>query len=53
LIRLLINQRFGKVSERITSQINSLSLVELENLVKDFLQFTTVEDLISWLEQVN
>gem|GEM_PF-3037064 len=53
MIRLLINQRFGKVSERITSQINSLSLVELENLVKDFLQFTTVEDLISWLEQVN
>ncbi len=53
LIMVLINQRFGSVSEVVTSQINSLSLENLESLVKALLNFETVEDLISWLEQVN
>ncbi|NEP87464.1 MAG: Rpn family recombination-promoting nuclease/putative transposase [Okeania sp. SIO2C2] len=51
LIKLLITQRFGEVSEEISSQIEVLSLEYLEDLVKVFLSFNSLADLESWLQE--
>ncbi|NEP87465.1 MAG: Rpn family recombination-promoting nuclease/putative transposase [Okeania sp. SIO2C2] len=51
LIKLLITQRFGEVSEEISSQIESLPLADVEDLVKVFLSFNSLADLESWLQE--
>ncbi|WP_363268995.1 DUF4351 domain-containing protein [Okeania sp. SIO2B3] len=51
LIKLLITQRFGEVSEEISSQIESLPLADVEDLVKVFLSFNSLVDLESWLQE--
>lgn len=48
---LLITQRFGEVSEDIKSQIEGLPLANLESLVKVFLNFHSLANLESWLEE--
>ena len=51
LVKLLITQRFGEVSEGISSQIEDLPLADVEDLVKVFLSFNSLADLESWLQQ--
>ncbi|MEQ8754015.1 MAG: Rpn family recombination-promoting nuclease/putative transposase [Coleofasciculus sp. G1-WW12-02] len=45
-----LNKRFGEISAAITSQVEDLPLAELENLGEDFLDFTSLDDLVNWLE---
>ncbi|MEQ9548709.1 MAG: Rpn family recombination-promoting nuclease/putative transposase [Coleofasciculus sp. G3-WIS-01] len=45
-----LNKRFGEISGAITSQVENLPLAELERLGEDFLDFTSLEDLVNWLE---
>ncbi|NEP04468.1 MAG: DUF4351 domain-containing protein, partial [Okeania sp. SIO4D6] len=51
LVKLLITQRFGEVSQEISSQIKGLPLVDVEDLVKVFLSFNSLADLESWLQE--
>ena len=51
LVMVLVNQRFGEIPEALTSQIEDLGLEDLESLVKVFLNFTSLEDLSSWLQE--
>ena len=51
LVKLLITQRFGEVSEGISSQIEYLPLADVEDLVKVFLSFNNLADLESWLQE--
>lgn len=51
LVKLLIVQRFGEVSDEINSQIESLPLADVEDLVKVFLSFNSFADLESWLQE--
>ena len=51
MVMVLLNQRFGEIPRAIASQIEDLDLYELENLVKVFLNFTSLEDLENWLEE--
>ena len=53
VITVLINQRFGEVCEEIKTQIEALSLTDLDNLVKAFLSFNSLEDLSNWLAAKN
>jgi predicted transposase YdaD len=49
LILLLLNRKFGVINPEIRSQIESLSLQQLEALAEAFLEFSNLEDLIIWL----
>ena len=49
LILLLLNRKFGEINPEICSQIESLSLQQLEALAEAFLEFSNLEDLIIWL----
>ena len=51
LVKLLITQRFGEVSESISNQIENLPLADVEDLVKVFLSFNSLADLESWLQE--
>ncbi|WP_367267922.1 DUF4351 domain-containing protein [Okeania sp. SIO2C9] len=51
LVKVLITQRFGEVSEEINSQIESLPLADVEDLAKVFLSFNSLADLESWLQE--
>ena len=51
LVKLLITQRFGEVSEGISSQIEDLPLADVEDLVKVFLSFNSLADLESLLQE--
>ena len=51
LIIRLLTKRFGEISEAITSQIENLSIQDLENLGEDFLDFNSLSDLERWLER--
>ena len=51
LVKVLITQRFGEVSEEISNQIEDLLIVDLEDLVKVFLSFNRMVDLESWLQE--
>ncbi|GGA33468.1 hypothetical protein CYANOKiyG1_50480 [Okeania sp. KiyG1] len=51
LVKLLITQSFGEASEKISSQIESLPLADVEDLVKVFLSFNSLVDLESWLQE--
>jgi len=50
LIMLLLKERFIEFPEdEIASQLESLSLEDLENLVKAVLKFNNIDDLSNWL----
>ena len=51
LIMRLIKKRFGEIPETIISQIEDLSVADLDNLGEDFLDFNNLEDLLSWLQE--
>ncbi|WP_363269271.1 DUF4351 domain-containing protein [Okeania sp. SIO2B3] len=51
LVIRLIKKRFGEIPEAIISQIEDLSVANLDNLGEDFLDFNSLEDLLSWLQE--
>ncbi|NEP82052.1 MAG: Rpn family recombination-promoting nuclease/putative transposase [Okeania sp. SIO3B3] len=51
LIMRLLQKRFGEISEAISSQIEDLSIEDLDNLGEDFLDLNSLEDLLSWLQE--
>ena len=51
LVLQLLQHRFGEISPNLSEQIRRLSLVEVENLAKALLDFQSLSDLVSWLEQ--
>ncbi|MBO1350799.1 MAG: Rpn family recombination-promoting nuclease/putative transposase [Hormoscilla sp. GUM202] len=50
LIMRLLKKRFGEISVAITSQVENLSLADLESLTEEVLDFQSLQDLESWLE---
>ncbi|WP_366558086.1 DUF4351 domain-containing protein [Okeania sp. SIO3B5] len=46
-----LKKRFGEIPEEINSQIEDLSVADLDNLGEDFLDFNSLEDLLSWLQE--
>ncbi|WP_287521958.1 DUF4351 domain-containing protein [Okeania sp. SIO2C2] len=51
LIMRQLKKRFGEIPEAIISQVEDLSVADLENLGEDFLDFNNLEDLLSWLQE--
>lgn len=51
LVMRLLKKRFGEISEVIISQIENLSVQNLENLAEDLLDFNSLSDLERWLER--
>jgi predicted transposase YdaD len=52
LIMRQLKKRFGDIPTATSSQIEGLSLEDLESLVEAFLSFNSLEDLQSWLSQL-
>ncbi len=46
-----LNRRFGEIDSLIIEEIKVLSTEQLEQLGEDFLGFSNVSDLVTWLEQ--
>ncbi|NER32738.1 MAG: Rpn family recombination-promoting nuclease/putative transposase [Oscillatoria sp. SIO1A7] len=51
LVMVLVRQSFGDIPQAIASQIQDLNLEDLENLVKVFLSFKSLEEMSSWLQE--
>ena len=51
LIMRLLKKRFGEIPAAISSQVEDLPVEDLESLGEDFLDFNSLEDLESWLEE--
>ncbi|WP_293069722.1 DUF4351 domain-containing protein [Okeania sp. SIO2B3] len=51
LVMRLLKKLFGEIPETISSQIKDLLLSDLENLTEEILDFNSLEDLESWLEE--
>ncbi len=48
----LLKKRFGELTAEINSQVESLSLSDLEALIEDIFEFNSLEDLLNWLSEV-
>ncbi len=53
IIMRQLKKRFGDIPAAISSQVEGLSLEDLEVLTEDILDFNSLEDLQSWLEERN
>jgi predicted transposase YdaD len=51
LVIRLLNRRFGELDTNLVEQIQALDVSELEELAEALLDFSTVADLESWLQQ--
>jgi len=51
LVLRLLNRRFGALNATLEQQIRGLSVEQLETLAEELLEFSTVEELETWLEQ--
>ncbi|WP_353735015.1 DUF4351 domain-containing protein [Okeania sp. SIO2C2] len=51
MIITLITHRFGDIYEEIEAKIRSLSISQLNELAIAQLSFTSLEDLINWLNE--
>jgi predicted transposase YdaD len=51
LIKRLLSRRLGNIDSAILQRIEGLSIQQLESLAEALLDFTTVEDLLIWLNQ--
>ncbi|NEP62027.1 MAG: DUF4351 domain-containing protein, partial [Symploca sp. SIO2G7] len=49
LVKRLLQKRFGEVPATTVSQVESLSLAELESLTEEILDFTSLSDLSDYL----
>lgn len=52
LILRQLNRRIGELSQEVRSQIETLSLEQLENLGEALLDFNSMADLQTWLDGV-
>ena len=50
LILRLLTRKIGSVNDFCRTQINNLSIAQLEILGEDLLDFGTIADLTTWLE---
>jgi len=51
LIMRQLKKRFGHIPATLSRKIEDLSLEDLESLGEDFLDFNSLADLSSWLEE--
>jgi predicted transposase YdaD len=51
LVLRLLNRRFGALDESLQQQIRGLSIEQLETLAEQLLDFATLQDLETWLNQ--
>jgi len=51
LVLRQLNRRFGTLDQTLEQQIRGLSLEQLERLAEQLLEFSTVEELETWLGQ--
>ncbi|NET62786.1 MAG: Rpn family recombination-promoting nuclease/putative transposase, partial [Symploca sp. SIO2E6] len=51
LVKRSLQKRFEEIPAATISQVESLSLTELENLTEDIFDFTGLPDLLNWLEE--
>jgi len=51
LVLRLLNRRLGALNPTLEQQIRGLSVEQLETLAEELLEFSTVEELETWLEQ--
>ncbi len=49
LVMILLNQLFPQLEERLTNKLQTLSLLELEDLATSLLEFEDINDLDAWL----
>lgn len=49
LVMRLLKKRLGEIPAAITSQVEDLSLADLEILTEDIFDFKSLSDLASWL----
>jgi hypothetical protein len=47
----LLQRRFGAVDEVLAARIQSLEIEQLESLAEALLDFTTLNDLVLWLNR--
>lgn len=52
LILRLLTRRVGKLPQKVSQRVESLSLEQLENLGEALLDFTSMADLLVWLEAI-
>lgn len=52
LVMRLLTRRLGTVTPELQSQIQELSLEQLEDLGEALLDFTTEADLVNWLNRL-
>jgi hypothetical protein len=53
LVLRLLNRRLGEVSPDLKSQVQELSLTQIEALSEGLLDFSTLDDLVEWLRSQN
>lgn len=51
LLMRQLTRRFGNLSIVLQTRIRQLTVVQLEALAEAFLEFTSIADLVEWLEQ--
>jgi len=52
LVMRLIRRKFGQPDRELTTKIANLTLEQIESLGEELLDFTTIDDLKVWLEDV-
>jgi predicted transposase YdaD len=52
LVMRLVRRKFGQPDRELTTKISNLTLEQLENLGEELLDFTTIDDLKRWLENI-
>ncbi len=52
LIKRLIKKRFGELTATVQSQIETLTIEQLESLGESLFDFNSVDDISVWLNQV-
>jgi predicted transposase YdaD len=50
VISLLLSRKYGELPLGVQTQIQSLSTEQLETLAVSLLDFTSIEDLVAWLQ---
>jgi hypothetical protein len=53
IINRQIKKLFPNISPELESQINALSISQIESLADDIFNFQSLDDLINWLNQQN
>lgn len=52
IVKRFAVRKFGSINQELTNRINTLSKEYLEQLAEDFLDFSTIEDLETWLLKI-